>query len=61
MHIRKVGVDEESYCVKLRHLREGPQETPRALYYRVKDMTEIWLKTATATKEEIMEKLYLEQ
>lgn len=59
--LERLGIDDETYRVKLRQLREGPQETPRALYFHVKDLADHWLKPASATKEEIMAKIYLEQ
>ncbi|XP_078533942.1 uncharacterized protein LOC144820212 [Lissotriton helveticus] len=59
--LERLGIDDETYRVRLRQAREGPQETPRALSFRIQDLTNRWLKPATATKEDILAKIYLEQ
>ncbi|XP_078515987.1 uncharacterized protein LOC144781172 [Lissotriton helveticus] len=59
--LERLGIDDETYRVRLRQAKEGPQETPRALSFRIKDLTNRWLRPEASTKEEILEKIYLEQ
>ncbi|XP_078511546.1 uncharacterized protein LOC144770692 [Lissotriton helveticus] len=59
--LERLGIDDETYRVKLRQAKEGPQETPRALSFRIKDLANRWLRPDNSTKDDILAKIYLEQ
>ncbi|KAJ1184623.1 hypothetical protein NDU88_001426 [Pleurodeles waltl] len=57
----RLGIDEETHRLKFRKERGTPEDTPKALFYRIKGAADHWLNPLELTKEEIMEKIYLEQ
>lgn len=56
-----LGLDAEAYRVRFRKEKGHPGENPKTLFFRLKMAADKWLSPSTSTKEEIMDKIYLEQ
>lgn len=56
-----LGLDVEAYRVRFRKERWLPGENPKTLFFRLKMAADKWLQPASSTKEDIMNKVYLEQ
>ncbi|XP_069510874.1 zinc finger protein 213-like [Ambystoma mexicanum] len=59
--LERLGHDEETYRIKFREVKLTGEETPRQLFYRVKELAEKWLQSTTSSPNEITEKIVLEQ
>ncbi|CAL9691326.1 unnamed protein product [Knipowitschia caucasica] len=59
--LAKYEITEETYRRRFRSLQLEPEETPRELYVRLRDLLNRWLQPEKASEEEIWEKLILEQ
>ncbi|KAJ1202791.1 hypothetical protein NDU88_006587 [Pleurodeles waltl] len=59
--LERVGFDSEHYRVRFRKAKWGPNENPRALYFRIKDLGLKWLGPIGTNREDIIEIVLLEQ
>lgn len=59
--LAKYEMTDETYRRRFRSLKIEPEETPRELYVRLKDLLCRWLHPEKSRKGEILEKLILEQ
>ncbi|KAJ1113264.1 hypothetical protein NDU88_001518 [Pleurodeles waltl] len=57
----RLGIDQATHRLKFRKERGTPGDTPKTLFDRITDTADRWLKPLESTKQEIMEKIYLEQ
>ncbi|XP_078526623.1 uncharacterized protein LOC144799234 [Lissotriton helveticus] len=56
-----LGLDQEAYRVRFRKERGTPGENPKTLFFRLRMAADKWLRPDLCTKEEILNKVYLEQ
>ncbi|XP_078520554.1 uncharacterized protein LOC144785619 [Lissotriton helveticus] len=56
-----LGLDPEAYRLKFRKERGSVGENPKTLFVRLKMAADKWLTPTTSTKEEILDRIYLEQ
>lgn len=59
--LAKYEITDETYRRRFRSLKIEPEETPRELYVRLKDLVNRWLHPEKSKKADILEKLILEQ
>ncbi|XP_078518441.1 uncharacterized protein LOC144785636 [Lissotriton helveticus] len=56
-----LGLDQEAYRVRFRKEKGVPGENPKTLFFRLKMAADKWLRPDVCTKEEILNKVYVEQ
>ncbi|KAK7889409.1 hypothetical protein WMY93_024969 [Mugilogobius chulae] len=59
--LSKYEITDETYRRRFRSLKLEPDETPRELYVRLKDLLNRWLQPEKSSQEDVWEKLILEQ
>ncbi|KAK7915939.1 hypothetical protein WMY93_011700 [Mugilogobius chulae] len=59
--LSKYEITDETYRRRFRSLKLEPDETPRELYVRLKDLLNRWLQPEKSSQEDVWEKFILEQ
>ncbi|XP_078533236.1 uncharacterized protein LOC144819118 [Lissotriton helveticus] len=59
--LERLGCDHEYYRSRFRKEKWVTGDNPRALYYRIRDLGNRWLKPHASSMEEVIEHIYLEQ